>query len=456
MSVAQDEKNISYHTNNVITIKDLITLLSKYQPENKPKSLGFIHDYVKLIDILSKIDKCIGLHELKDSLVGKFKSMVVNYHLYGKPLNEEKLHTILYGQPGTGKTLIGKLLAEFWWVSGCLKNSKKNTNQDINEYSLIHKMSDLNLKKIENNNNIQAIKIINEIRKKTIARNEKNQKYIDYKYQELKSLIKSNIKPEKQAFPIPIHKILPVQLPKTPNEQNIINNFTKVPFLNNNTSNSEEIKFVVLTRGDLIGKFQGHTTDKLKQLFDKYEGGVIMIDEVYDLCTSEKDDFGKEILSEIINHMTTHPDKIIFIFAGYRDNIEKGIFELQPGFKRRFTWNFEIKGYTSDEIADILFLQISNHNLHFDDNDKKYISDFISLNMNLFPYFGGDTEKLSVIIKDLYYNSMWNEAINDVLYNKEKFLLDRKLFDEACIIYKNKNLLNKTKNDKHYYESMYN
>ena len=172
-------------------------------------------------------------------------------------------------------------------------------------------------------------------------------------------------------------------------------------------------KFTVITRGDLIGKYQGHTTDQVRTILQDHVGGVLMIDEAYALITSVQDDFGREILTEIINFMTTWPDKIIFIFAGYRKEMEETILKFQPGLARRFNWNLEITEYSADELCKIFQQQLRKNSWNLSDKDIELANKFFKTNVDKFPYFGGDTERLCLFVKNAHYKNSWNHALDD-------------------------------------------
>ena len=173
-----------------------------------------------------------------------------------------------------------------------------------------------------------------------------------------------------------------------------------------------EPKFAVVTRGDLVGKYQGQTARNISTLIQKYIGGVIMIDEAYSLTSGSHDDFGKEALTEINNIMSRYPDKVIFIFAGYRNQIEDGILKSQPGLARRFNWSLEITEYTAEEIFNIFMRQLNEFNLTVSSGDKDKILKFFENNKSKFPHFGGDTKVFINFIRDVCYQKYWEIAID--------------------------------------------
>ena len=157
---------------------------------------------------------------------------------------------------------------------------------------------------------------------------------------------------------------------------------------------SEPVKFVKASRDDLIGKYQGHTAVKTRNIIKSALGGVLYIDEAYQLLNNEegKDSFGRECLTTLNEAMSEHPDDLIVIFSGYSDCME-ALFKVQPGLKRRFMWQFFVDPYSPDEIAQIFMKQMT-------DDDWKvtfsvdYLVKLITDNLKYFNYYGGSTLQL--------------------------------------------------------------
>ena len=76
------------------------------------------------------------------------------------------------------------------------------------------------------------------------------------------------------------------------------------------------IKFKKVTRADLVGKWQGHTADQTKKILEETLGGVLFIDEAYQLITSHdqnSDNFGAECLTTL-NELCRNIHKIWLLF----------------------------------------------------------------------------------------------------------------------------------------------
>lgn len=171
------------------------------------------------------------------------------------------------------------------------------------------------------------------------------------------------------------------------------------------TSDTSPIK--IINRSDLVAEYLGQTAIKTLNLLQQNVGKVVFIDEAYSLVTSDRDSFGMESLTIINQFMSEHPNEIVIIFSGYKDLLEKTIFEKQPGLKRRCTWVFEISGYSAKGLAEIFHKQLAEFNWSLDQSID--LIAFFSRNKEYFPSFGGDTSKLSFYCKLAYASEIFTD-----------------------------------------------
>jgi Holliday junction resolvasome RuvABC ATP-dependent DNA helicase subunit len=91
---------------------------------------------------------------------------------------------------------------------------------------------------------------------------------------------------------------------------------------------------------------------ELKQLIDKIEkanGGVLFIDEAYQLDSNQ----GKSVLNYLLTELENKIGSLTILFAGYKKDMEK-LFEINEGLKSRFAFKFVFEDYTDDELLSIL------------------------------------------------------------------------------------------------------
>lgn len=103
-------------------------------------------------------------------------------------------------------------------------------------------------------------------------------------------------------------------------------------------------RFFVTSRGDWVGKYQGHSVAKAKKLIAKAKGGVLFIDEAYSLIAAKDGDdtYGHEVLTEIVESMSNVEKNVVFIFAGYENDMKR-LFDSNRGLSRRFGYIYKFK-----------------------------------------------------------------------------------------------------------------
>ena len=129
------------------------------------------------------------------------------------------------------------------------------------------------------------------------------------------------------------------------------------------------------TRATLVGEYVGSTALKTKNAIEKARGGVLFIDEAYELVrdSSNQVDFGQEALTELVAAMDNNPD-FMLVLAGYRNKMRQ-LFKANEGLHRRIT-EFTLKDYTWQEIRDILKSQLLQNNLKLDNEFEDILDDF--------------------------------------------------------------------------------
>jgi hypothetical protein len=94
----------------------------------------------------------------------------------------------------------------------------------------------------------------------------------------------------------------------------------------------------------------------LKQL-ENSQGGVYFIDEAYQLAEGHNYG-GKTVLDFLLAEIENLVGKIVFVFAGYRKQMEK-FFEHNPGFASRIPYTLHFDDYTDLELLGMLQFQMN-------------------------------------------------------------------------------------------------
>ena len=106
-------------------------------------------------------------------------------------------------------------------------------------------------------------------------------------------------------------------------------------------------------RDDLVGEFIGHTAPKTKRVLERAMGGVLFIDEAYYLYrASDSKDYGQECIDILLQVMENDRDKLVVIFAGYKDRMDE-FFECNPGMSSRMAHHLDFAPYQVDELVAI-------------------------------------------------------------------------------------------------------
>lgn len=137
--------------------------------------------------------------------------------------------------------------------------------------------------------------------------------------------------------------------------------------------------FVELGPSDLIGEYLGQSGPKARNQFERARGGILFIDEAYQLCRRDQvhggDQYGKEVITELLKFMEDERDTVV-ILAGYTDEIKYLIQHGNPGLSSRVTNEFIFNDYEPDVLYQILLKKLGEHEMTegFKDNMQRIIS----------------------------------------------------------------------------------
>ena len=111
-------------------------------------------------------------------------------------------------------------------------------------------------------------------------------------------------------------------------------------------------QLIEVGRGDLVGRYTGHTAPLTNSVIESALGGVLFIDEAYSLYRGEQDGFGLEAIDTLVKGMEDHRDELVVILAGYTKEMETFL-TANSGLASRFPNKIEFPDYTADELLDI-------------------------------------------------------------------------------------------------------
>ena len=111
---------------------------------------------------------------------------------------------------------------------------------------------------------------------------------------------------------------------------------------------------VVTDRTKLVGEFIGVTEKNAMNAINSASGGVLFIDEAYNLFTESdnKRDFGMRVIETLLTYLGGDDADLIVILAGYTEEMKR-MLEANPGMKSRFPYIFNFEDYTPEQLMQI-------------------------------------------------------------------------------------------------------
>jgi len=137
--------------------------------------------------------------------------------------------------------------------------------------------------------------------------------------------------------------------------------------------------FVEVSPDELIGEYVGHSAPKARAQFERARGGILFIDEAYELYKRGKEgggnQYGQEVITALIKFMEDDRNTIV-ILAGYTDEIRYLIKNGNPGLPSRVTNEFIFNDYEPEVLYNILLSNLRGFEMteEFKDNMRQIIN----------------------------------------------------------------------------------
>lgn len=137
-------------------------------------------------------------------------------------------------------------------------------------------------------------------------------------------------------------------------------------------------KLVECGRSDLVAEFVGQTAPKVKAKVAEAMGGVLFIDEAYDLC-ADNDSFGQEAVNTLVAEIENHRADLMVILAGYTEDMDKFL-TRNPGLSSRFPNRLEFPDYSQKEMEAIFHGMLTSANKRLDQGCEELLTVYIEEN----------------------------------------------------------------------------
>jgi probable Rubsico expression protein CbbX len=143
---------------------------------------------------------------------------------------------------------------------------------------------------------------------------------------------------------------------------------------------------VTASRDDLVGQYVGHTAPKTREVIKRAMGGVLFIDEAYNIYRLDNErDYGQETVEMLLEVMENDRQDLVVVMAGYRDKMDR-FFSDVPGISSRIAHHVDFPDYNAEELLDIGRMMLDAQRYRFDDDAEKAFKEYINLRLNR-PHF---------------------------------------------------------------------
>lgn len=375
---------------------------------NSSKYISKIKNPELLIQSLNELNDTIGNVELKSQITKQVEHLIAdeirmkNSQNFNK--NSSYINVVLYGPPGTGKTMISLCISKIFFSLGLLRDqnepvshpptSTSTETERMKTYGMMNFLAD----------NIVVILII-----------------LSFAW-----TLSLMIPPEWKVSGMVILGILVLMalmflfVLNSKYRTGGMAGFMKMkPKSKIDTSTSFMTK---ATRNSFVGEYLGQTAQKTRDFLEDNIGKVVFIDEAYGLIEGPTDMYGMEATNELVQFMSERPRDIIWILAGYKEQLDGSLFRYQPGFIRRFVYRWHCPGYTPDELFKIFKYQATKNgwSISNDAEVRKVIVD----DAHEFKAFAGDMEKLLSFAQMEHSQSLIHNEVEGVTVLSTKHVED--------------------------------
>ena len=122
---------------------------------------------------------------------------------------------------------------------------------------------------------------------------------------------------------------------------------------------------VVCDRGTFIGTLWGDEERSMRQVLEKAQGGVLMIDEAYTLNGKHENDPGKIVIQLLLNILAAESKRdIAIVLCGYQEPMD-ALLNSNPVLQSRFPNKFVFPDFTIEELLEITRRRVKEYEYEF-------------------------------------------------------------------------------------------
>jgi replication-associated recombination protein RarA len=129
-------------------------------------------------------------------------------------------------------------------------------------------------------------------------------------------------------------------------------------------------------RSGLVAAYAGQTALKTNRLIDSAVGGILFVDEAYQLNQGQNDTYGSEAVATLLKRMEDERGRMAVIIAGYKGDMKR-FMDINPGLESRFNRALDFPDFSAEDLARI-FRQTARKNKYTLSPDAdKWLDPFI-------------------------------------------------------------------------------
>ncbi|MDX1956963.1 MAG: AAA family ATPase [Leptospiraceae bacterium] len=133
-----------------------------------------------------------------------------------------------------------------------------------------------------------------------------------------------------------------------------------------------------VSRVDLVGEYIGQSAPRTAAIIEKARGGILFIDEAYNLKIDKNDSLGQECINTLIKYMEDYREEIVIILAGYT-GLMNSFLDLNPGLKSRIPNIIPFEDFTDQQIGVLLDNMVTKHEMSLSSQDRNFAIEQILL-----------------------------------------------------------------------------
>lgn len=168
---------------------------------------------------------------------------------------------------------------------------------------------------------------------------------------------------------------------------------------------------IEVDRSGLVAGYVGQTALKTQDVIKSALGGVLFIDEAYELSArGNENDYGQEAINTLLKAMEDHRDDFVVIVAGYPE-LMGAFIDSNPGLRSRFNKYINFEDYSIEELIDIFKIMCENGGYTYTDDAIHAVTEIFQTKYTV----RGENFANAREVRNFFENAMVRQA--DRLFN---------------------------------------